>query len=129
VFVCHDGAGRILLARRASAARDEPGSWDTGAGALEYGEEFAEAVAREVAEEYSAAAREIRLLGVRNVVRPDSHWVALVFAVRVDPDGVAIGEPHKFDAIGWYDPAAPPEPAHSQLATTLALFREGTPVE
>jgi 8-oxo-dGTP pyrophosphatase MutT (NUDIX family) len=34
VFVCHDGHGRVLLARRGAGARDEPGSWDTGAGAV-----------------------------------------------------------------------------------------------
>jgi 8-oxo-dGTP diphosphatase len=124
VFVCHDGAGRVLLARRAAGARDEPGRWDTGAGALEYGESFEDAVAREVAEEYRASAREIRLLGVRNVVRDSSHWVALVFAVLVDPAHVAIGEPAKFDALGWYDPAAPPQPGHSQLAATLALYAQ-----
>ncbi len=122
MFVCHDGAGRVLLARRSAGARDEAGRWDTGAGALEFGEEFEAAVAREVAEEYSTGALEIRLLGVRNVIRESAHWVALVFAVRVDPAGVAIGEPHKFDRLGWYDPAQPPEPAHSQLAATLALF-------
>jgi 8-oxo-dGTP diphosphatase len=122
VFVCHDGTGRVLLARRAAGARDEPGRWDTGAGALEYGESFEAAVAREVAEEYCAPAREIRLLGVRNVVREHSHWVALVFAVLVDPAEVAIGEPAKFDALDWYDPADPPQPGHSQLAATLALY-------
>src|SRR5690606_24260841 len=30
VFVCHDGRGRVLLARRGAGARDEPGTWDTG---------------------------------------------------------------------------------------------------
>ncbi|MFC4062228.1 SDR family oxidoreductase [Planomonospora corallina] len=125
VFVCHDGEGRILLARRAAGARDEPGAWDCGAGALEYGEAFEAAVAREVREEYSAAVLELEQIGVRNVVRPDasSHWVAVVFAVRVDPAEVAIGEPHKFDELGWFTPDAPPEPRHSQLAETLALFR------
>ncbi|MEV7907719.1 NUDIX domain-containing protein, partial [Streptomyces anulatus] len=40
VFVCHDGHGRVLLAQRGAGARDEPGTWDCGAGALEYGESF-----------------------------------------------------------------------------------------
>ncbi|MEU1736661.1 NUDIX domain-containing protein [Streptosporangium sp. NPDC020145] len=124
VFVCHDGAGRVLLARRGTGARDEPGTWDCGAGALEYGESFETAVAREVREEYSAEALDIETIGVRNVVRavPDSHWVAVVFAVRVDPAEVAIGEPHKFDRLGWFDPGDLPEPRHSQLPETLALF-------
>ncbi|GAA3114297.1 hypothetical protein GCM10010466_01750 [Planomonospora alba] len=125
VFVCHDGRGRILLARRAAGARDEPGTWDCGAGALEYGETFEAALAREVREEYSAAVLQAERIGVRNVVRrdPSSHWVAVVFAVRVDPAEVAIGEPHKFDELGWFTPDALPGPLHSQLAETLALFR------
>ncbi|MFD2764966.1 NUDIX domain-containing protein [Micromonospora eburnea] len=124
VFVCHDGAGRLLLARRGAGARDEPGTWDTGAGALEFGETFEAAVTRELREEYLTAPLEISLLGVRNVLREDpaSHWVAVVFAVRVDPATVAIGEPHKFDQIGWYTRDALPAPLHSQLAPTLAML-------
>lgn len=129
VFVCHDGAGRILLARRGPGARDEPGAWDCGAGALEFGEAFETAVAREVREEYTAEPRAITTLGVRNVLRGDpvaSHWVAVVFAVRVDPADVAIGEPHKFDALEWFTPDALPSPLHSQLAETLRLFVAST---
>jgi 8-oxo-dGTP diphosphatase len=124
VFVCHDGTGRVLLAQRAAGARDEPGTWDTGAGALEHGETFEAAVGREVREEYGAAARTTALIGVRNVLRGDpvAHWVAIVFAVEVDPAEVRIAEPHKFSRLGWFDPADPPRPAHSQLAPTLALF-------
>ncbi|GAA3351704.1 hypothetical protein GCM10020358_82410 [Amorphoplanes nipponensis] len=125
VFICHDGAGDILLARRSAGARDEPGAWDTGAGALEFGETFDAAVIREVREEYAAEPREITMLGVRNVVRaePPSHWVAVVFAVRVDRDAVAIGEPHKFDELGWFRPGSLPAPLHSQLPATVELFR------
>ncbi|MGW0665169.1 NUDIX domain-containing protein [Streptodolium elevatio] len=125
VFVCHDGAGRILLARRGPGARDEAGAWDCGAGALEFGETFEAAVTREVREEYVALPSEIRSLGVRNVLRGDpveSHWVAVVFAVRVDPGEVAVGEPHKFDALDWFAPDRLPEPVHSQLAETLRML-------
>ncbi len=123
VFVCEDGDGRILLARRGPGARDEPGSWDCGAGALEFGEAFEEAVRREVGEEYATAPARVELRGVRNVLRddPPSHWVALVFRVRVDRAGVALGEPHKFDALGWFRPDELPSPVHSQLPATLAV--------
>lgn len=125
VFICHDSAGRVLLARRGAGARDEPGTWDTGAGALEHGESFEAAVAREVHEEYTADALDITVIGVRNILRgaPVSHWVAVVFAVGVDPSQVAIGEPHKFDDIGWFTPDGLPQPQHSQLGETVALFR------
>lgn len=119
VFVCHDGHGRILLARRSSGARDEPGCWDCGAGALEFGETFEQAVTREVTEEYATGPAQIELRGVRNVLRGDSHWVAVVFRVLLDPATVSIGEPGKFDALGWYRPDDLPEPVHSQLRATL----------
>jgi 8-oxo-dGTP diphosphatase len=124
VFICHDGDGKVLLARRSAGARDEPGTWDTGAGALEFGETFEAAVTREVTEEYAAPPKDITMLGVRNVVRaePPSHWVAVVFSVRVDPAAVRIGEPHKFDELGWFRPDALPAPLHSQLEATLALL-------
>ncbi len=121
VFVCHDGAGRILLARRGPGARDEPGSWDCGAGALEFGETFEQAVIREVGEEYATVPAQIELRGVRNVLRGDSHWVAVVFRVLVDPAAASIGEPHKFAAIGWYRPDELPTPLHSQLPATLQI--------
>ncbi|MGX6603384.1 NUDIX domain-containing protein [Micromonosporaceae bacterium Da 78-11] len=127
VFVCHDGGGRVLLARRSAGARDEPGRWDCGAGALEFGETFEQAVAREVTEEYSTPPLAVDLLGVRNVLRaePPSHWVAVVFAVLVDPGAVRIGEPHKFDELRWFDRARLPSPLHSQLPATLELYGSG----
>ncbi|GAA5121471.1 NUDIX domain-containing protein [Pseudonocardia adelaidensis] len=124
VFACHDGQGRVLLARRGRGARDERGTWDTGAGALEHGESFADAVRREVREEYTADALDVETIGVRNLLRGGSHWVAVVNAVRVDPAAVAIGEPHKFDELGWFSLDALPAPLHSQLPATLDLFRE-----
>jgi len=121
VFVCHDGAGRILLARRSAGARDEPGAWDCGAGALEHGETFEAAVTREVGEEYAAEPLAIEQVGVRNVLRGDSHWVAVIFRVRLDPDRVRLGEPRKFDRLGWFAPGELPAPLHSQLPATLEL--------
>ncbi|MDT0458783.1 NUDIX domain-containing protein [Streptomyces sp. DSM 41527] len=128
VFVCHDGAGRVLLARRSAGARDEPGTWDCGAGALEFGESFETAVAREVQEEYGVRPLGIEQIGVRNVLRGDpvdSHWVAVVFAVRVAPAEVTIGEPHKFDALVWCAPHELPVPLHSQCGAALELFGAG----
>jgi 8-oxo-dGTP diphosphatase len=124
VFVCYDRDRRVLLARRGAGARDEPGTWDTGAGALEHGESFAEAVRREVREEYCVDALDVETIGVRNVLRDGSHWVAVVNAVRVDPAAVAIGEPHKFDELGWFPLDALPAPLHSQLPATIDMFRE-----
>ena len=60
---------------------------------------------------------------MRNVVRedPPSHWVAVIFRVLVDPATVAIGEPLKFDELGWFAPGELPQPLHSQLVPTLEV--------
>ena len=59
---------------------------------------------------------------MRNVLRGQSHWVAVVFSVRLDPERVRLGEPHKFDELGWFAPGDLPAPLHSQLPGTLALL-------
>lgn len=91
-------------------------------------------MAWEVHEEYGVRPLGIEQLGVRTVLRGDpvdSHWVAVVFAVRVEPDAVRIGEPHKLDALAWFTPESLPVPPHSQCGETLELFataaREGWP--
>lgn len=66
----------------------------------------AQAVGREVWEEYSVEPLEGTTLDVRNVLRenPLSHWVAVVFAIKVDPDRVSMDEPHTFDRLDWISP-------------------------
>ena len=125
VFVCHDGKGRILMARRSAGARDESGTWDCGAGKIEYGETFEEAIEREVLEEYTTDVLEMEPIGVHNILRGDpvSHWIAIIFAVRVDPGSVSIGEPDKFDDIGWFTPEKLPSPLHSEFDESLVFFR------
>jgi 8-oxo-dGTP diphosphatase len=77
-----------------------------------------------VREEYTAEALAVETIGVRNVLRAGSHWVAVVNAVLVDPAAVALGEPHKFDELGWFPLDALPAPLHSQLPATIQMFRE-----
>lgn len=126
-FLCHDGEGRCLLHRRGAGCRDEHGMWDSGAGMLELGESFEQAVRREVREEYGAQPRDISLLGVRNVLREHenapTHWVAVLFAVLVDPAEVRIGEPEKMDMLEWFAFDALPTPLHSQFKAQLDIYQ------
>lgn len=127
-FVIHDGNGRILLHKRSNQCRDEHGRWDVGGGAIEFGESLEEAVRREVMEEFIAEPLEISFLTVYDAHRiaPDgspTHWVAVIHAVRVNPDDVRVGEPHKIDDIGWFTSDRLPDPLHSQFwkSYTVAL--------
>lgn len=127
VFFCHDGKGRLLMQKRGENCRDERGRWDCGSGSLEFGETFEQAARREIKEEYRVMPKRLKLCGVRNVLRTHegrrTHWVVVVFSALVDPRKVRNGEPHKFDAIGWFDPKRLPRPLHSTLRRHLATVR------
>jgi ADP-ribose pyrophosphatase YjhB (NUDIX family) len=124
-FVVHDGNKNILLQKRSQNTRDEQGRWDIGGGALEFGETWEEAVRREVNEELGAEIIELDYLDAFNVIRNSnnspSHWVAIVFAAKVDPDSVKINEPDKIDEIGWFALDEMPKPMHSAVGRALLV--------
>ncbi len=117
VFFCHDGQGNFLMHQRSQNCRDEQGRWDVGGGALEFGETFEEGAIREIKEEYCCNVLDLKFLGAHNALRSHleqkTHWIALLFAARVDPNQVKIGEPQKMDKIGWFSENNLPSPLHS----------------
>ena len=127
-FVCHDGKGKILLNKRSENCRDEQGRWDNGGGALEFGEMFEDCLRREIREEYCVDAEEIVSIGTFNNLREHqgktTHWVAIVYAVKVDPSKIQNGEPTKIDELGWFSPDALPSPQHSSLQRAMQMMKE-----
>src|SRR3989338_6088184 len=107
-FYCHDCKGRLLLHQRSQKFRDEKGRWDCGGGAVKFGETFQQAVKREVREEYSCEILKLDFARVNNVIRTHegrkTHWIAVIFAAKVDPNEVKIGDKKKIDKIGWFKP-------------------------
>ncbi|HET8991691.1 MAG TPA: NUDIX domain-containing protein [Candidatus Saccharimonadales bacterium] len=125
IFFCHDGAGSLLLGKRSNKARDEHGRWDPGAGGLKHGQTAEQNLKRELMEEYGAKAEAIDFLGYMDVFRKnpegyDTHWLALYFAVKVDPKHVSIKEPDIIDEIGWFKLDNLPTPMHSQFSFFMA---------
>lgn len=118
-FVVHDGKGRILLQKRGPHARDENGRWDVGGGAIEFGESIDEAVRREIKEELCTEPIDIQFLTVYDAFREhngtNTHWIAIMHSVQVDPNNVKIGEPHKIEEIGWFKSTNLPSPLHTQF--------------
>lgn len=127
-FLCHDGQGNYLLAKRSANARDEHGRWDGGGGAIEFGDTVEATLLKEIKEEYCADIIEHKFLGCRDVHRTQNgqltHWIALDHAVRVDRDQVSNGEPHKFDELGWFRLDDLPNEVHSQLPGFIEKYRE-----
>lgn len=127
-FYCYDGQGNILMHRRSQNCRDERGVWDGGSGSMEFGETFEETVRREIMEEYCVRPTKLVLCGFKNVIRKNgrvkTHWVAVVFAARVNPKRCAIGEPAKMDEIAWFPMNRLPKELHSQTKRDIAIIKQ-----
>jgi ADP-ribose pyrophosphatase YjhB (NUDIX family) len=129
VFFCHNGKGELFLTKRSTQARDEHGTWDPGAGALKHGLTLEDNVRRELLEEYNVSPLSIDFIGYRDVFRTDknnnpTHWLAMDFAVKVDPKQVKIMEPEKVDDYGWFTLDNLPSPMHSQF--NIFMQKHGT---
>lgn len=126
VFLCHDGEGNYLLAKRGANARDEHGTWDGGGGGLDHGDTVEETLRKEIMEEYCTDVISHEFLGYRDVLREydgrTTHWIALDHLVLVDRGMAKNGEPHKLDEIGWFTLDKLPEKLHSQFPNFLALY-------
>ncbi len=127
-YFCHDGNGNYLFNKRGASCRDENGRWDGGSGGVDLGDSIEETLKKEIKEEYCTEVLEHEFLGYRDIFREHegvkTHWLALIFRVRVEPSTVANGEPHKFDEIGWFKLDAMPQPLHSQIEKHIAQFKE-----
>jgi len=128
VYFCHDGKGNFVMAKRSENARDEHGKWDTGGGALEFGEGIEDCLRKEIKEEYLADVIEFEFLGYEDTFREHNgrktHWVSLAFKVLVDPKEVSNGEPHKFSEIVWFTFDNLPENLHSELPGFFEKYKD-----
>lgn len=124
VFFCHDGKGNLFLTKRSKNTRDEHGRWDPGGGGLKHGQSVEQSLIREVKEEYDAVPLRTDFIGYFDAFRetPDglpTHWLAMCFAVLVDPKEIKINEPEMVEDSGWFSMDALPEPLHSQFDVFL----------
>ena len=105
-----DGEGRLFLARRGEKAKNERGLWEFPGGSVEFGETLAQALQREMREEYGIEIMVGRLLDVVDHILPEEgqHWVSPSFICSVVAGEPVIQEPEKCSAIGWFRPEAIP---------------------
>ncbi len=127
-FYCHDGKGNILMHKRSNQCRDEQGRWDPGSGKLEHDLSLKENVLQEVFEEYGCRGEIEEQLPAHDIVREQNgiktHWVAVPFIIKIDPNKVKNGEPHKIDEIGWFTLDRLPKPLHTGFSYTLEKYSE-----
>jgi 8-oxo-dGTP diphosphatase len=107
-----DSAGRVFLARRGPAARNEFGTWEFPGGMVDFGERLEDAVRREFREEYGMEIEPTGLLGVFDHLLPDEseHWVSATYLARHLSGVPERREPTKCSEIGWFDLSDLPAP-------------------
>ena len=99
-------AGQVFLARRGPQAKNERGLWEFPGGSVEFGEKMADALRREMSEEYGIEIVVGELLDVVDHILPDEgqHWVSPTFICHIQSGIPVIQEPGKCSQIGWFNP-------------------------
>ncbi|MDP3993845.1 MAG: NUDIX domain-containing protein [bacterium] len=127
-FYCNDGRGGFLLHKRSKNCRDEQGRWDPGSGKLDFGVSLEENVLREVVEEYGCKGEIQERLPAHDIFREHNgtrtHWIAVPFFIKVNPEEVKNNEPNKIDELGWFKLDKLPEPLHTGFQFSFHKFRE-----
>ncbi|MGB4801144.1 MAG: NUDIX domain-containing protein [Anaerolineae bacterium] len=118
--------GRLFLALRGPAAKNERGLWEFPGGSVEFGERLTDALRREMTEEYGVQIEVGDLLDVVDHLLPaeGQHWVSPTFICRLISGEPTIREPGKCAAIGWF--ALDELPANLTVVTqaNLAHYRQ-----
>ena len=106
-----DADGRLFMARRGPLAKNERGLWEFPGGTVEFGERLADALRREIQEEYGMEIEVGELLDVADHILPDEgqHWVSPTYLCRPAAGQPRILEPGKCTEIGWFAPDQTPE--------------------
>jgi 8-oxo-dGTP diphosphatase len=96
--------GLIFLARRGPTAKNEQGLWEFPGGSVEFGETLAEALQREMYEEYGIKVSIRELVDVVDHIlsQEHQHWVSPTFICQIRSGEPYIREPEKCTEIGWF---------------------------
>ena len=121
-----DDEGRVFLALRGPAAKNERGLWEFPGGSVEFGERLADALRREILEEYGMEIEVGDLLDVVDHLLPDEgqHWVSPSYLCRVLSGQPTIREPGKCAGIGWFAVDALPAQLTRVTQANLAHYRQ-----
>lgn len=118
--------GEIFMARRGPQAKNERGLWEFPGGSVEFGERLADALKREMLEEYGILIAVGPLLDVVDHILDDEgqHWVSPTYICQIITGEPRILEPGKCTEIGWFAPERVPENITMISRHNLRNYRE-----
>ncbi len=121
-----DPDGNVFLSRRGWNSKNEKGLWEFPGGAVEFGERLADALQREMAEEYGIEIEVGDLLDVVDHILPDEgqHWISPTFICRIKKGEPRILEPEKCSEIGWFEVDRIPENLSVITQQNLIHYRQ-----
>jgi 8-oxo-dGTP diphosphatase len=117
--------GKLFLSKRGPLSKNERGLWEFPGGSVEFGETLANALKREMLEEYGIQIEVGELLDIVDHILPEEkqHWVSPTFICHIIQGEPAILEPGKCSQIGWFAPDEIPsnlsQISHENLAHYL----------
>jgi len=123
--------GELFFARRGPKAKNERGLWEFPGGSVEFGETLAEALKREMFEEYGIEITVGPLLDVVDHILPEEgqHWVSPTYICHILRGEPAIKEPGKCTEIGWFSVENPPagltRVTRKDLENYVSLVKKG----
>lgn len=118
--------GKLFLAKRGEKAKNERGCWEFPGGSVEFGETLADALRREMQEEFDIEILVGDLLDVVDHILPDEcqHWVSPTYICRIRSGVPRIVEPEKCAAIGWFALHEVPQPLSVISQINLDHYRK-----
>jgi 8-oxo-dGTP diphosphatase len=118
--------GQLFLARRGPQAKNERGLWEFPGGSVEFGETLADALRREIREEYGVEIEVGELLDVADHILPDEgqHWVSPSFICTITSGEPTIRETAKCTEIGWFALDEMPDDLTQVTRVNLAHYKE-----
>ena len=87
--------GDILILKRSIHSRSNPGLWELPGGKVESGEDFDQALVREIKEETSLDISLTKAIGVAQQDHPHRHSVHIIIMVDVDSGELKISDEHE----------------------------------
>lgn len=118
--------GKLFLSRRGPNAKNERGLWEFPGGSVEFGETLAEALRREMREEYGIEIEVGELLDIVDHILPEEHqhWISPTFICRISHGEPIIREPGKCSQIGWFRPDEIPAKLSQISRENLQHYRD-----